>query len=449
MRSIVLLEPDLDSLAALASELRQRGLTVVLADDAEGAVERVRRSAPDAVVVSEALLGPLLDADLDGALAELPRFVLADRPRPDAPSEQLPRADADAIARRLLSIPPRTAPAAIARGDFRGDVSQIALPDLLQLLSMNRRTGTLALTLGSGAGEIRLVEGELTDAVYRRLEGEKALFRLLGENEGAFSFVSTAPAPLRRIVTPASHLLMEGMRQLDELRRLRGHLGDASDALLAIGGPRDGDTEVVRRVLELTAAPRTLDELLDELPEPDLAIVEAMLALLERGELRSVPRGAVAVELAEPDRLNVLAAVVRRRTRAGFGGAPRLVLAATPRRLTTVGHALRRIADAVGPSEPAPAAPIPHALATLRLAEGVALEVLGLPALDAYAPLWPMTLAGAVAVVRIDAPSGALDAACAVTDVLVLDAASLVGAVDDADPAHVALLVRSALEATA
>ena len=40
------------------------------------------------------------------------------------------------------------------------------------------------VTTSSGAGEVRMGEGEVLDAVYRRLEGEKAPYRLLGEREG-------------------------------------------------------------------------------------------------------------------------------------------------------------------------------------------------------------------------------------------------------------------------
>ena len=43
MRAILLIEPDVDVLGTLASRLRSRGLSVLIADTMDGALERVRQ----------------------------------------------------------------------------------------------------------------------------------------------------------------------------------------------------------------------------------------------------------------------------------------------------------------------------------------------------------------------------------------------------------------------
>jgi CheY-like chemotaxis protein len=78
-RSVLLVEPDVDALGALASELRSRGLTVALADAADGAIERARSNRPDAVLLSSALGDVEAVVGLfqgDRELSGLPRFVL-------------------------------------------------------------------------------------------------------------------------------------------------------------------------------------------------------------------------------------------------------------------------------------------------------------------------------------------------------------------------------------
>jgi hypothetical protein len=115
-----------------------------------------------------------------------------------------------------------------------------------------------------------------------------------------------------------------------------------------------------------------------------------------------------------------------------------------------LGHTVLALADAVPPSDPAPPLPVPHLLSTLRLGDGVELDVIALPLVPAYAPLWPMALAGAAVTVRLDdGATQPLDEACASVGVPILDAAAVFGALDDSSPVQVASLIRTALEADA
>ena len=449
-RSVLLVDADVDALGELASELRNRGLTVALADSAASAIASVDKKRPDAVLVAKPLEDAVKSAlTKNRALADLPCLAIATEDEDDPASERLPKTNADLIATRIYALRVAAPPVVAQRGDFRGDLRQVPVPDLLQLLSMNRRTGVLSITTPSGAGEVRLADGEVVDAVYRRLEGEKALYRLLAEGEGTFAFASGVASPMRRVEVSTNMLLMEGMRQLDEVRERRAKLGDADDALLIVAPPGEDAPDVKRRVAELLTAPRTVDELLDDVPLPDLDILRALEEMIESGAVRRVARGAVHAELAESERLTVLGALIRRLNRPGFLGAPRLVLAASPQRLGTVAHAVRRIANAIAPAESIPAAPVPHLLATLRLAD-TDLDVIGLPAIDAYSPMWSLTLPGAVAAIRLPGvESATFEQACSVSEVPMVDADSLLGDIDEADPAQMAALISGALQAFA
>jgi hypothetical protein len=450
MRAILLIEPDVDVLGTLASRLRSRGLSVLIADSVDSAIERRSSTALLAVLLSATLLS---DAEgferlkSSGALDEAELFILVDKPvGASLAPDELPHHDIELIARRLYAIPGRVSVGPEEGGDFRGDLQQVSTVDLLQLLAMNRRSGTLSINAPSGAGEVRIKNGEIVDAVFRRLEREKALFRLLGETEGTFSFVGGSPQFLERIRTPSSSLLMEGLRQLDETHRLRGALELDGSALLAIAPPSADMPEAAVRVLEALTTPRTLAELLDEVTLHDLAVVEALARLLDQGLVRRIASSAVRVELADAERMAVLAALAKRAIRGGYRGAARVVVAATTSRLVTFMHAIARIADAVVPTETVPAAPVPYALATLRLGEAD-LEVMGLPLVEAYAPLWGLVLPGSAALARIElTASEALDTACAVAAVPVLEAGSLLREGDEADPEQVAKLLRLLFE---
>jgi hypothetical protein len=447
MRSILLIEPDVDALGALASKLRSRGLSVLIADGVDGAIERAGGAELGAVLVSAALLDQREALErLRGALDGTALFILVEKPPGVAlEPDELP-ADPELIARRLYALPSRAAVGPEEGGDFRGDLQQVSTLDLLQLLSMNRRSGTLVINAPSGAGEVRLHAGEVVDAVFRRLEREKALFRLLGETEGTFSFVSGSPQFLERIRTRTSNLLMEGLRQLDECKRLLGELALESSALLAIAPSSPDMPEPSARVLDALLSPKMLSELLDEITLPDLAVLEALAELLESGLVRRMASSAVRVELADGERMSVLSALAKRAARAGYRGAARIAIAAAPQRLVTLMHSVSRIADAVVPTEAVPAAPVPFALATLRLGEAE-VELLGVPLVEAYAPLWALVLPGTAALARIELNAAeCLDTACSVAAVPLLEASAILNDGEEADPERAATLIRTLLE---
>jgi hypothetical protein len=307
---------------------------------------------------------------------------------------------------------------------------------------------------------VRLVDGEVIDAVYRRLEGEKALFRLLSEREGRFAFSLGDPSTARRITSATSHLLMEAMHQVDEVKRYLNALSPAGEALIledAFSAPpsRPPDLPGERAALarELTALlqiPRAIDELLDESSAPDLAILDALAALMSAGKIRRIPIAELTTPFAPPEQLPVLRSLVSRLTRPGFAPPPRLLIAASVRRMPTLASAVRRISDALAPGELASPVPVPRPLGTLRLGDGVELALTGLPTEETFAPMWALALPGAAAVVRLnDAGGPALEAHCQAVEVMLIDAESVMGAIDVTAPGQIAALVRSALEMAA
>jgi hypothetical protein len=105
------------------------------------------------------------------------------------------------------------------------------------------------------------------------------------------------------------------------------------------------------------------------------------------------------------------------------------------------------IAETVSPDEPIPALPLPHSVAELRLGEGVAVDIVGLPLVPAYAPLWPLAVAGAHAIVTLDdASHETLEDVCRSAARHVHSARALVPAFDVSRAPDLAALFRAALE---
>ena len=108
-------------------------------------------------------------------------------------------------------------------GDLGGDLEHISLPDLLQVLSMNRRTGRLqVMSIEHNYGaDIFLREGQIVETIYGPIRGRKALFRVLGFTRGQFSFRAKRMPPSETIQGSTDHLLMLGHQELDELSHKR------------------------------------------------------------------------------------------------------------------------------------------------------------------------------------------------------------------------------------
>lgn len=449
-RVILVIEPDVDSLGALAEALRARGMTVLLARDVPSAAARVRAQQPDIVFLSSVLAGSdRLEAELsrDPALVSVPRVVLVRAPGEPLREGEASYDDVDKLVARALDVKPLSSPPESNPGELRGDVGQVPLVDLLQLLTMNRRTGVLEVSTQAGAGELRLSDGEVLDAVYRRLEGEKAFYRMLGEREGSFVFQPGGPPAVARLGKSTSALLMEAMRHKDEVARFVREL-DPQLSFLAAGEPPPPDAPRVARDLhDALAVARTLDDLLDEVPAPDLDVLVALRGLMEAGLVRTVDVGRSLAHVAPPSQIPVVRALVARLVREGFALPARIAIASSAARVTAFGHALLRVQGAVPPQEPPPSTPVPHDLGSVRLGEGVDLGVLGVPDVAAFSPLWALALPATLVLVHLDAPGSAMLEACSrALELRTLSAKDLVPDFDEADPARVAALLRAVVE---
>lgn len=109
-----------------------------------------------------------------------------------------------------------------------GNIEEIPLPDLLQLFSTSKRTGVLTLKGPQGSGEIYLRKGQIyfatIDDAYD-LSPQKAAYRILTWDKGAFELDSSeSKTVLEEITESTEGLLMEGMRLLDEFRRIEPDL---------------------------------------------------------------------------------------------------------------------------------------------------------------------------------------------------------------------------------
>lgn len=109
---------------------------------------------------------------------------------------------------------------------LQGSLDELALTDLVEMISIGRKTGRLTLFGESGlaAGGLSFCEGRMVAAECGQLGAERALYALLELTAGSFEFDPSAPLGDDCVDMPTETLLLEGLRRLDETKQLRARI---------------------------------------------------------------------------------------------------------------------------------------------------------------------------------------------------------------------------------
>ncbi len=175
---------------------------------------------------------------------------------------------------------------------MRGRLEEIPLPDLLQLLANAKKSGLLQLRDGERRADVHLHEGRISGcALLDRpaLPSKKAFARLLSWDRGDFELRPLAEAPAAAIDEQVEAMLLEGMRQVDELQRISGAV-PAPEARLAVplplGPPLAALAPSDLVVLQLAMNEGTAGAAVDLYPGPDVDAWKALQSLVEKGYLQ-------------------------------------------------------------------------------------------------------------------------------------------------------------------
>ena len=197
--------------------------------------------------------------------------------------------DPEAVRRRMEDIAEHN----VDSITMTGSLSEVPLPDLLQLFSSNRRSGVLQLDHEGKTGRIYLREGEVEYAQLgdnEDLSPLKAFYRLVGWADGDFSLEDLGEdvAFEDPLTQPAEHLIMEATRQVDENRQLLASLPPLDTPLTwsipmmpRLSQLSSNELEVLQDLLNFGC----LEDTIDASSETDHAIYTTLQKLLKLGYL--------------------------------------------------------------------------------------------------------------------------------------------------------------------
>lgn len=422
-RKILIADPDLEAARSLSRVLRQRGFQVHYAADGSRALELSVLRHPDLALFDEGCR--LIDARTfvqilrtnprteDIPVVLVSRAFEGDRARALRDGYLKKPFNLEEVLSRIENILRRVDAARELRGESKeieGNFSQLPITDLLQILALNRRTGRLTVSRGGEQGEIHLREGRPVNARAGQVQGEKALFRLLGLTEGSFAFVPQAAIVPGRIQRSMEDALLEGMRQADEVSRLAASL-PPRNARLVLAPQADLSSEqhpVTAQVVQLIREPRALSEVLDLAPANDLEVMAALATLMQKGVAR-IAEGEEKGKgpLLGPAEVHALRArLFRGRLSGKVGVAKVFVCSGTARSLRRLLSGLPGLFPVAG--EPSALKSGFGTLGRLELSDALMVDLCALPLSEAARPLWRPFCTGAAGGLLLDTSEATL-----------------------------------------
>ncbi|HMI85172.1 MAG TPA: FHA domain-containing protein [Polyangiaceae bacterium] len=202
----------------------------------------------------------------------------------DGSSHEQGRPNLEVVAAQRRTSSPRT---------MSGSIDEVPLPDLLQLFSTSKKSGALVIRTEEDIGRIFLQKGIIYYASINDL-GDlapiKSIFRMLTWQKGLFDFDAS---DLREFPKPVEvtvqEILMESLRQLDELNAFRDQL-PALSARIVLDTPlvpplRDLSPEDLD-VLQLAHNFNRFGTLLDKSQATDVDTARIVLKLIQKNYLR-------------------------------------------------------------------------------------------------------------------------------------------------------------------
>lgn len=167
-----------------------------------------------------------------------------------------------------------------ARTKFTGTLADMAVVDLLQTIEISRKSGVIHFGTEFGPATVWFRDGAVIDAELGRLQGEAAVYRLLGLGDGDFEVEFKTINRNSAIASSTQALLMEGMRRVDEWGRLMEQLPPLGSVLTvnqpAVDARRDDLGAEQLRTIRRFDGRRTIVDVVDDSGQDDLEVLTAI-----------------------------------------------------------------------------------------------------------------------------------------------------------------------------
>jgi hypothetical protein len=171
------------------------------------------------------------------------------------------------------------------------DGTDITLPELLSELSRRSGSALVTIRIQQEQAKIYLREGSVVHCEHGAVRGQKALYRVMAAQRGAYEIheLPSADAP-RTLHEATDDLVVEGMQQLEALDKLSGKLPPIQYELeldgscgIAVNTLTADELEIYLQLIRC----QTVARVLDQSSMTDFMVLLLTHALVQKGFFRS------------------------------------------------------------------------------------------------------------------------------------------------------------------
>ena len=176
----------------------------------------------------------------------------------------------------------------------KGDLAELPLPDVLTLLSSNKKSGVLEVVGDPDEGRVYFKGGRIFYAILNGNEDlgpTKALFRMTGFATGRYELkAATDEEFMLELEVPTDQLVADAVREMTELKVLQPDLPELEDMLKLPKPLKPGLSKLQPDeldILQIAMNDGFFQAVLDKSPFNDLKTAQIVKALMDREYLRS------------------------------------------------------------------------------------------------------------------------------------------------------------------
>jgi len=205
-----------------------------------------------------------------------------------------PTVDDQQVKQNLEAAAAAAASRATRSSSMTGKIEEVPLPDLLQLFGTSKKNGVLFIKGEVHQARIFMRQGRVYYAVIdeqHELGPQKSFYRIVRWEKGDFELLPPDTQDFMvELEDPTDHLLLEGLRQLDESRRIEKDLpqGDASLSLaMPMTAPLRDLTPDQLDLLQLIYNEGSMNAVLDKSTASDLETSTSLIELMKKGYVKA------------------------------------------------------------------------------------------------------------------------------------------------------------------
>lgn len=233
---ILIVDDNPHVLKLLKISLEKAGYQVILAEDGDEGLEKANQYLPD-LIVSDVMMPQTDGIEFCWMIREnsnipmIPFIFLTSLEEPEMEIRGF-RAGADeylvkpvdrrvlldkvsTLLNRVKRVKAMDADDSTQLNGFEGNLVDLSLVEVIQLLNMNKRSGTLQV-MGKESGKIIFKDGNMIFAETDEVSGIDAINRLVRLKEGMFKFEPAIEYDVPNIAGSTMNILLEALRLMDE-----------------------------------------------------------------------------------------------------------------------------------------------------------------------------------------------------------------------------------------